>query len=72
MPVTIGLPQNGSISNLQQNLMENPSGNKRLIVGSIVPSEDIEVAPINKDKGTRRHGCSLPRWCGRTMVPNIK
>ena len=39
-----------------QNVIENPYRNKRPMVSYVVPFEDIRVASINKDKGTRRHG----------------
>ena len=58
-PPMLDQPQNGSISNLQQNVKENPSGNSVPIVSFVVPFEDIEVAPIKKDKGTRRNGCGI-------------
>ena len=55
----VDLPQIGSISNLQQNVKDNQSSNKRSIACSIIPFEDIGVAPISKDKGTRRHGWGI-------------
>ena len=58
-PLMKDLPQNESIRGLQQNVIENPYGNKRPIVSNVVPFEDIGVAPNNKDKGTRRHGWGI-------------
>ena len=62
-------PQNGSISNLQQNVKENPLGNSMPIVSSIVPFEDIGVAPINKDKGTRRNVWGIQGCRKRVRLP---
>ena len=62
-------PQNGSISNLQQNVKENPLGNSMPIVSSIVPFEDIGVAPINKDKGTRGNAWGIQGCQKRVRIP---
>ena len=63
------LPQNESIRGLQQNVIENPYGNKRPIVSNVVPFEDIGVAPNNKDKGTRRHGWGIQGCRKRVRLP---
>ena len=63
------LPQNESTNGLQQNVIENPYGNKRPMVSSVVPFEDIGVAPINKDKGTRRHAWGIQGCRKRVRLP---
>ena len=67
-PPMLDLPQNGSIGNLQQNGKENPFDNLP-IVSSIVSFEDIGVAPINKDKGTRRNGWGIQGCRKRVRLP---
>ena len=62
------LPQNESTNYLQQNVIENPYGNKMPMVSFVAPFEDIEVAPINKDKGTRRHGWGI-QGCRKRVHP---
>ena len=68
-PQMLDQPQNGSISNLQQNVKENPLGNSMPIVSSIVPFEEIGVAPINKDKGTRRNAWGIQGCRKRVRLP---
>ena len=54
---------------MQQNVKENPSGNSVPIVSSVVPFEDIGVAPFNKDKGTRRNGWGIQGCRKRVRLP---
>ena len=68
-PPTIGVPQKGSIRNLQQNVTLNRFGNKRSIAWSVVIVEDIGVAPNNKGKG--RLGWGMQGSRKRIRLPRL-